>query len=305
MNLPSRKIMRELISQQQLFNRRSLLSTALLGGMSAVLPAGARAQAVSTHQPYAVQLLNQILSHQAQGIFKDTDGTPLNRYGGDSSTPSFIRMGSTTLGVRPMNFTKCSTFLTRLFALTYNRNWNSNAYLFYDSVQGRQVKTSSPQAYQYGLMSKQNVGFTEVQALNLAAPGDVLSWWVEGSQSDDHTMLIKEINWASLKSYPTNQPNSNPALAGTSFVEVSVIDSSADTHSFDSRNLTVAGQPTHIAGLGQGVIGLLLDSSNRIIGRTWSLPTSDYYTQPNTWVKSVNARLKLAPTWGFAIGRIA
>jgi hypothetical protein len=285
--------------------RRRFLAASLLGGMAAALPSVGRAQAATGHMPYAELLLNQILDLQAQGVFLDFDGTPLNRYGGDSSNPAFIRIGSTSLGVRPMNFTKCSTFLTRLFAQIYGRNWNSDAYRFYDTVQARYVKTSSPQAYQYGLLSKQNIGFAEIQTLNLALPGDVLSWWVEGSQSDDHTMLIRDINWASLKVYPTNQPNSNPALAGTSFIEVYVTDSSSSTHSFDTRNVLVDGQPTHIAGLGRGVVGLLLDSGNRIVGRTWSLPTSDYYTQQNTWVKSVNSRLKLAPTWGFAIGRIA
>ena len=51
-------------------------------------------------------------------------------------------------------------------------------------------------------------------------------------------------------------------------------------------------------------VEILVNANGEIVGTTWSLPTSNYDTQPNTWVKSLNSRLKRTPTWEFAIGRM-
>ncbi len=251
-----------------------------------------------------MELVDQIATYQASGIFTDGNGVFLNRYGGSwgsNSDPSFVRLEDPENGILPGNNTKCSPLVTHLFRNLYGWNWSEHA--FYDPVEAK-VKTSvSPQAYQYCALIKQQVSFVQVPTLADALPGDILSWWVVGSSSDDHTMIIQNVNWSSAKPYPVGLSNSNPALAGTTFYEVRVVDSSSDTHADDTRLVDVGGVIEHIDGIGTGTIGLLVNQNFEIVGRTWSLPTSDYATKPNTWVKSLNSRLKLAPTWEIVVGR--
>ncbi|MCB1076506.1 MAG: hypothetical protein KDM64_01650 [Verrucomicrobiae bacterium] len=257
------------------------------------------------HYQAASMLIDQITFCQSQGVFVDGNGVALNRYGGSwnsNSNPSFIRFADPENGILPGNNTKCSPLVTHLFKTLYNWNWSN--YSFYDPILGINKSTASPQAYQYCLLIKQGLGLSQVMTLDEALPGDVLSWWQVGSSSSDHTMIIESVNWGSAKPYPLGYANSNPALAGTTYFEVTVIDSSSDTHTSDSRFVNVNGNLEHIAGIGRGVIGLLVNSNFGIVGRTWSLPTSDYYTKTNTWVGSLNNRLKLAPTWEIVIGRM-
>ncbi|MFO0820417.1 MAG: hypothetical protein U1A77_20895 [Pirellulales bacterium] len=257
------------------------------------------------HFATANTLLNQILACQDAGILVDEQGVFLNRYGGSWSSktnPSFYRLGNEEQGILPANNTKCSSLVTHLLKNVYNWNWKN--YSFVDPISLSIKSTASPEAYQYVALIKQQQGFVEIPLLADALPGDVLSWWEVGKSSGDHTMLIAHVDWDNAKPYPLGYANSNPALAGTTYVPVTVIDSSSDTHTDDSRFVDVNGVETHIAGIGTGVIGLLINDQGVIIGRTWSLPTSDYETQTNTWVGSLNNRLKLAPIWEFAIGRV-
>ena len=72
------------------------------------------------------------------------------------------------------------------------------------------------------------------QIVSCQAAG-LFSWWEVGSSSNDHTMILSSINWDSAKPYPLDFANSNPALAGTFYYEVTVIDSSSSTHTADTR----------------------------------------------------------------------
>lgn len=278
------------------------LAAILFGAAS--MPSALRAD----DPPYFVvaeTLLGQILECQAAGIYTDAQGVSLNRYGGSWSSktnPSFIRLADPENGILPANNTKCSSLVTHLLRNVHNWNWKDHT--FFDPISLTNKSTVSPEAYQYVALTKQAKGLVEIPTLDAALPGDILSWWEVGKSSGDHTMLIAEVHWESAKPYPLGYANSNPALAGTTFVEVTVIDSSSDTHTDDTRLVDINGQETHIAGIGSGIIGLLINEDGEIIGRTWSLPTSSYETQRNTWVGSVNNRLKLAPTWEFAIGRV-
>lgn len=47
-----------------------------------------------------------------------------------------------------------------------------------------------------------------------------------------------------------------------------------------------------------------MNSNMEIVGRTWTLPTSNGYTQPNTWLSRLTNRLRLAPAHEFVIGRM-
>jgi hypothetical protein len=263
----------------------------------------ARAQAPA-HYDSAVLLVNQIIECQDSGIFTDANNVPLNRYGGSWSSktnPSFVRWADPVNGILPMNNTKCSSLITHLFKNLYAWNWKN--YTFFDPTKNSNQSTVSPEAYQYVQLIKQAQGFTPIPTLNNAQTGDILAWSEVGKSSGDHTMVISSIDWDNAKPYPPGYANSNPALAGTTYYEVTVVDCSSDTHTADTRLMDVDGQAVHVAGIGSGIVGLLVNQNFGIIGRTWSLPTSDYTTQTNTWVGSLNGRLKLAPTWEIVVGR--
>jgi hypothetical protein len=258
------------------------------------------------HHLAAVELLNQITTLQSLGIYTDSSGTPLNRYGGNwnsATDPSYIQFADLNHNVLPGNHTKCSPLVTHLFKSVYNWNWKN--YSFYDPVLKVTKSTASPAPYQYIALVKEGKGFTQrVLTLNQAQPGDILSWWTVGSDANDHTMIISSVNWNSVRTYPSQLPGAISALAGTVFVEVQVIDSSADLHTADSRLVNVNGTLQHLPGIGTGTIGLLINSNFEIVGRTWSLPTSDYYTQPNGWLSGLHSRLRLAPANEIVIGRM-
>ncbi len=282
----------------------TLRSYPLLSAATALLAFASTGAAQSLHLDVAVELVDQITTYQANGIFTDGNGVSLNRYGGSwnsNSDPSFVRLEDLENGILPGNNTKCSPLVTHLLRNLHGWNWSDHP--FYDPIEAKLKTSVSPQAYQYCALIKQEIGFDRVPTLDAALPGDILSWWVVGSSSSDHTMIIQNIDWSSAKPYPLGYANSNPALAGTTYYEVRVVDSSSDTHTDDTRLVDVNGSIEHIDGIGTGTIGLLVNPNFEIIGRTWSLPTSNYDTQKNTWVKSLNSRLKLAPTWEIVVGR--
>jgi hypothetical protein len=286
--------------------KTNLLTHLKLGTLALTLAFGtATTQAQNpAHYDGAVLLMNQIVECQDGGIFTDANNVSLNRYGGSWSSkadPSFIRWADPANNILPMNNTKCSSLVTHLFKNLYAWNWKN--YIFFDPVKNSNQSTASPEAYQYVQLIKQGKGFTQVPTLNAAQTGDILGWWEVGLSSGDHTMIISSIDWNNAKPYPLGYANSNLALAGTVFYEVTVVDCSSSTHTADSRLVEVNGQITHIPGIGIGIVGLLVNQNFEIIGRTWNLPTSDYQTQTNTWVGSLNNRLKLTPTWEIVIGR--
>lgn len=40
------------------------------------------------------------------------------------------------------------------------------------------------------------------------------------------------------------------------------------------------------------------------VATTWSLPTSNYQTQPNGWLQGLTNRLKRVPQWEITVGRM-
>lgn len=261
---------------------------------------------VPPHYAAAVALLDQITALQAVGVYTDAGGTPLNRYGGSwnsSTDPSYIRFANFDNGILPANNTKCSPLVTHLFKEVYSWNWKN--YSFTDPILNVVKSTASPTPYQYIELIKEGKGFAQrVTRLDQVQAGDILSWWQVGTDASDHSMIIADVNWNSAKPYPSNVAGANPALAGTVYYEVRVIDSSADLHAADTRLVNVNGTFQHIPGIGTGIIGLLVNSNFEIVGRTWSLPTSNYYSQTGSWLSGLHNRLRLAPANEFVIGRM-
>lgn len=277
----------------------------ILTSLACGLALAATAAAQPLHLDRALQLVDEITGAQAAGVFTDAAGVPLNRYGGSwnsASDPSFIRFADLGNGVLPGNNTKCSPFVTHLLGHTYGWNWRN--YSFVDPLLQTTKTVSSPTPYQYIALTKQGRGLTRIARLDQALPGDILSWWTVGSDANDHTMLIVAIDWQSAKPYPTNHALSDPTLAGTTYYEVEVVDSSSGTHTADSRIVEVNGVDTHVAGVGTGTIGLLVDANFALVGYTWSLPTSDYTTKRTGWMNGLHSRLRRLPAHEAVISRI-
>ena len=270
---------------------------------SALLATAAVAQPL--HLQKALQLVDEIAGQQAAGVFTDTNGTALNRYGGSwnsATDASFIRFADLANGVFAANNTKCSPLVTHLLKHSYGTNWKS--YSFLDPLTNTTKSVSSPTPYQYIALTKQAKGLARVTRLDQAQPGDILSWWTVGSDANDHSMLIVSIDWASAKAYPTNHALSDATLAGTTYYEVEVVDSSSGTHTNDSRIVSVNGIDTQIPGIGTGTIGLLVNASFEIVGYTWSLPTSNYDTQRTGWMNGLHNRLRRTPAYEAVISRL-
>jgi len=256
------------------------------------------------HLDAALQLADEIAAAQTVGVFTDAAGVPLNRYGGSwnsATDASFIRFADLEAGVLPGNNTRCAPLVTHLLQAAYGRDWRQ--FSFQDPILGATKTTASPAPYQYIALTKEGKGLTRIARLDQAQPGDLLHWWQVGTADSDHSMIIVRIDWASAKAYPTNHALSDATLAGTTYYEVEVVDSSSGVHTADSRLVNVNGVETQIAGIGTGLIGLLVNASSEIVGYTWSLPTSDYATKRTGWLNGLHSRLRRLPAYEAVIGR--
>ncbi len=282
-----------------------LVGTLALGTLC-LLGAVATLAAQPVHLVKGLQLADEIGALQDQGIFTETNGTPLNRYGGSwnsSTDASYIRFLDAANGIRPGNNTRCAPFVTHLLKAVYNFSWS--AYTFTDPLTGVTKTSASPAPYQMIALLNAGQGFaSKVSRLDQAQPGDVLLWAQVGYDDKDHAMLIVSVRMNSAKPYPSGHSAAKPEFAGTTYYEVEILDSSSSLHTADSRLVPVNGVDTHLPGLGTGTIGVLVDANFAIVGVTWSLPTSDYVTKRTGWLNGLHDRLKLKPTYAIEIGRM-
>ena len=274
------------------------------------------AQAVATatepqHLTDGLQLVDEITATQSLGIFEDSDGVAVNDYGGSwnsNSNPSFIRFFNEEEGTLPANNTKCAPFVTHLLIHTYNWNWRD--YTFFDPITQQNKKTSSPNPWRYKALIEQNLGFSsQIFDATAAQPGDVISIHYSGTTSG-HTMILVDLDTANPMPYPESGNNWNPALAGTTYYRMRVLDSTSSPHANDTRRFSVIDPETdevtdhEVDGVGTGDMGLIVDAEGNVVGHTWSLPYSDYETQISGWMGGINSRLKLQEDRTLVIGRL-
>lgn len=261
------------------------------------------------HLTKGLQLVDEITAAQHVGVFTDSAGVALNRYGGSwSSTTdaSYVRFLNQPAGILPANNTKCAPLVTHLLKVAYNWSWYSTANLsFYDPVLKVTKTSASPAPYQYIALLKAGKGFaSQITRLDQALPGDILLWWNIGSDDKDHAMIIVSVDPESAKPYPTDLPASNPALAGTTYHAVRVLDSSSGVHSGDTRIVSVNGVDTQIPGVGLGTIGILVNANSEIVGTTWSLPAASFTDAKTDWLEQLHGKLKLQNVTEAVIGRM-
>ena len=283
-----------------------VVSTLLLAALIVLVSVAATAFAQPAHVTKGLQLADEIAGAQAAGVFTDAANVPLNRYGGSwnsATDASYIRFLNQAAGVLPGNNTRCAPLVTHLLKYCYAWSWSS--YSFYDPVLKVTKTSASPAPYQYIALLKAGKGFAQqITRLDQVLPGDILLWWQIGSDDKDHAMIVVSVDLAHGKAYPSAHPNANPALAGTTYYEVEVLDSSSSTHTNDSRIVPVNGVDTAIPGIGTGTMGILVDANFAIVGTTWSLPTSSYDTQLTSWLSGLHSRLKLQTSTEAVIGRM-
>ena len=281
------------------------LKSLLLAG--AALIAGAQASvAQPAHLLNGLTLVTQIYSQQSQGIFTDSEGAQINRYGGsweDDADPSFIRFGNPIQGVMPGNNTTCAPFVTHLLLATYNWNWGN--VVFFDPILNSNHSCESPSSYRYVAMIKQNAGFVaQLPTLNLVQPGDIMALQDVGANTG-HTTIVVQVDWLSGKAYPSQLPGADGTLAGSTYYEVEVLDSSSGQHSSDTRTVTLANNTKVItSGAGVGRMGVLVNGNFEVLGHTWSLPTANYATKPATWLSGFKSRFRPQSNREMVFGRL-
>jgi len=295
---------------------RRLPGTLALGSLL-VLSVGA-AFAQPAHLVRGQQLVDEITAAQALGVFTgDVNGTTvfLNRYGGSwgsATEPSFIRFLDANAGTYAANLTTCAPLVTHLLKHTYGWNWKTHG--IPNPLQGgAPTFTSSPQSYLYVSAIKHQVGFSQrLLTLGAVQPGDIAARWDVGTD-DGHTMIVVAVNAGSAKAYPETSadPNFLPALAGATYTEVTVLDSSSSGHSSDTRLITYNGSTALSGGVGEGVIGVFTNSAGEVIAHTWSLPTSSYTKVSKgvtiinpAWLSGIKSRVKLQGACELVFGRL-
>lgn len=268
------------------------------------------------HLENGANLVADIIHDQSLGNFTGTIGGEtvfLNRYGGSWSTPgdlSFIQFAGA--GQPAANYTTCAPFVTRLLLASYDWDWTQHPVL--DPLTNQPVNPASPKSYLYVAAIKQLVGF-EQQLTHFAEvqPGDIAARWDVGTD-EGHTMIVVAVSQASAKTYPLSSTSEHfiPALAGATYYEVTVLDSSSSGHSNDTRLITYNGKTALSGGAGLGVIGVFTNASGEIIAHTWSLPTSNYLTTSKSgvtsvsggWLSGIKSRLRWQAECELVVGRL-
>ena len=261
------------------------------------------------HLKLGLQLVDEINATHSLGIFEDTEGVQVNNYGGsweDDVDPSFIRFFDEGDGILPANNTVCAPFVTHLMLHAYDWDWGD--YPFDDPKEGIDNNTSeSPNPWQYLALVDDNVGFEKkITNIRQSKPGDIISiHYLDGDSG--HTMILVDLHLEDPIAYPEAGDNLNPALAGTHFYRMTIMDSTGSPHTNDTREFTIYDDnddPTdhEIHGAGIGDMGIFLDINGNIIGHTWSLSPSNPGSQG--WINGMNSRLKLQTERQMVFGRL-
>ena len=157
----------------------------------------------------------------------------------------------------------CSGLLNILFERAYGITAND-----FEKWLGKR----RPLASEYFNAISQQQNFRAITAIGNVRPGDIIAIRYPPGTNDNtgHIMIVNEV--------PSRRKSSKPEVDGTVQWEVSVIDSSESGHGKTDTRRKPDG--SFGDGVGQGVLRIYTDSSNQIVGYTWStFAVSDYYDQ--------------------------
>ncbi len=262
-----------------------------------------KAPIIPCYLDLGITLNEQIEEMHALGIDSDSNGTPLNQFGGrwkSSTDPSYVRLADLERGIFPGNNTKGASLVTCLLKEACDWSWWD--YMFIDSETGRATRSSSPTSSRYVDLIEQGIGFeTEISDLSEVLPGDVIAIRTLSDWSG-HSAIVESIDWASARAFPLESRVLTSGLEGGWIVPVTVLDSTRYPHSADSRD-SQDGASGSIEGLGIGTMGIVMNPSYEIIGHCWSLPSADYLGDPERWRSQFLSRFKPQTERKIVIGR--
>ena len=258
----------------------------------------------TAHLDRGLTLVEHLLEHQWAGQFEDGDGVALNAYGGSWGGGTLIvEPGDPDDGILPYNLSKCGSFVTKLLNHSYNWNWSD--YEFYDPSLGTSVTTASPTAHRYMELILQGEGFQSMLTHIVdVAPGDIVVKRDVGTTTG-HVWIVKEVILSQPMPYPSDSSNALNSLVGTTYFEIDVLDCSSGYHSNDTRKVYYDGQLHETHGAGVGTIGVLVDENGQLVGHSWSLPSSGYGDDIDSWVSQLNSKIELFDETELVVGRLA
>lgn len=217
--------------------RRRMLEIAclVLPGLVWISPRTAAAHHVD-HLRWAESLVDNVSSEN-------------NEY---NSSPSFISWAGVAGARRYANRTQCATFLTELLKRGYG---------FTEASLNDWLGSRSPSAAAYYDAIVEENGFKRIHDPRDARAADIIAIrYPAGESSTGHVAILRRAPRAKL---PVS-----PLVAGTFQFEVSIVDSTSTHHgSSDSR---YASSGRGASGAGYGTMRLYTNTSDTIVGHTWS-----------------------------------
>ncbi|XYH95186.1 hypothetical protein ACMHYB_46480 [Sorangium sp. So ce1128] len=177
-----------------------------------------------------------------------------------NSTPSFISWAGVSGARRYANRTQCATFLTELLKRSYG--WTEESL---DDWLGS--RSPSAAAY-YDAIVAEN-GFVRIHNPDDARAGDIIALrYPAGESSTGHVAILRRT--------PRVRLPLSPFVVGTFQYEVSVVDSTSSHHGPSDSRYVSGGRWSF--GAGYGVMRIYANTSDTIVGHTWSTAaTAAYY----------------------------
>jgi len=191
-----------------------------------------------------------------------------------NSSPSFISWAGVAGARRYTNRTQCATFLTELLKRGYG---------FTEASLNDWLGSRSPSAATYYDAIVDENGFERIHDLRDARAGDVIAIrYPAGGSSTGHVAILRRAPKAKL---PVS-----PLVAGTFQFEVNIVDSTSTHHGASDSRYAASGRGA--SGAGYGTMRLYTNTSETIVGHTWSTAAVTAY-YPTTARQVVIGRLVL------------
>jgi hypothetical protein len=169
-----------------------------------------------------------------------------------NSSPSFISWAGVGGARRYANRTQCATFLTELLKRGYG---------FTEASLDDWLGSRSPSAAAYYDAIVAENGFKRIRDPMDARAADIIAIrYPAGESSTGHIAILRRA--------PRVKLPVSPFVAGTFQLEVSVVDSTSTQHGSSDSRYSSGGRWS--SGAGYGVMRLYTNTSDTIVGHTWS-----------------------------------
>jgi hypothetical protein len=195
---------------------------------------------------------DQQIMPTARLLVDDLDISGQNVY---ATSPSFILFQGTASAAR----TVCSTFVTIL--LEHICGWSGSTFSSW-------LGSSSPFSATYHDAIVAGNGFLNITDITQVKVGDLMAIeYLDTTDITGHTALVNGL--------PQPVTPTSPFVTGTTQYAVPVLDSASSPHGTNDTRVT---SPTASgAGIGSGTMRVYANSSNQVVGYTWSTLSSSVF----------------------------